>query len=103
MDVGNTIDNVELSGMISVSSGSSWQLYSDITGQTLIPTKYAANLKNGDNTYYIVVNSDDGKVNRTYTLKIHKQHYVTITYNSAGGAFRTDQVLTHTNWETVRK
>lgn len=96
LDVSNTIDNVDLSGMITVSSGSSWQLYEDITGQKIIPTKYAANLKNGDNTYYIVVNSDDDKINRTYTLTIHKRYYVTITYNSNGSTYISEEILTHT-------
>lgn len=96
LEVSQTVINVDLSGMITVSSGSSWQLYADITGQKIIPTKYAANLKNGDNTYYIVVNSSDGKVNRTYTLNIYKIHYVTITYMSAGKVYDTQQILTHT-------
>ena len=93
-------EEVDLSGIVGVSSGSSWQLYKDITGQMLIPTKYASDLRNGDNTYYIVVNSDDGKINRTYTLNIYKNYYVTVKYVSENNVFHSEEVLAGTTLET---
>lgn len=91
LEVSANKENVDLSGLITVSSGASWQLYADIAGQTLIPTKYAANLSNGTNTYYVVVNSNDGKTNRTYTLTIYKNYNITITYMSEGVVFDTEE------------
>ena len=96
MEVSEGTTQIDLSGRVTVSEGASWQLYLDVTGQTLIPTKYAANLQNGDNIYYIVVNSADNTVNRTYTLSIYKNHYVTITYKSQDAVYDTEQKLTHT-------
>lgn len=72
IEVDETKNNIDLSGIITVSEGASWQLFSDISGQTLIPTKIAANLDSGDNVYYIVVTSSDNKINRTFTLNIYK-------------------------------
>lgn len=80
LEVSPDTKNVDLSGMISVSKNSSWQLYADIARQILIPTKYATNLIDGNNTYYIVVNSSDEKINRTYTLNIWKNYYATVFY-----------------------
>ena len=80
LDVAPTVNDVDLSGMITVSEDSSWQLYADKTGQTLIPTKMAADLKDGENLYYIVVNSGDGKVNRLYTLSIYRNFYTNVYF-----------------------
>ena len=72
LEVAPEIEEVELSGMLKVSKNSSWQLYADKKGQILIPTKYASDLEAGTNLYYIVVNSADNKVSRTYTLNIFR-------------------------------
>ena len=100
LDVGPEVTDVELSGMLTVSKNSSWQLYADKTGQTLIPTKYATNLSAGDNLYYVVVNSEDGSINRTYTLSIHKQYYTNIYLKANDTTVKTiEDVLTHTTVE----
>lgn len=100
LDVGPTVQDVELSGMLTVSWNSSWQLYLDKLGQVLVPTKYATDLVPGDNTYYVVVNSADGSVNRTYTLCIHKQYYTTVSVSVADEIVKTyTDVLTHTTIE----
>ena len=97
LDVGPEVTDVELSGMLTVSKNSSWQLYADKMGQTLIPTKYATNLSAGDNLYYVVVNSEDGSINRTYTLSIHKQYYTNIYLKANDITIKTiEDVLTHT-------
>jgi len=102
-EVGTTTTSVDLSGMISVSKDSSWQLYEDITGQVLIPTKYAANLVDGNNTYYIVVNSSDNKVNRTYTLNIWKNFYTSVSYYANGELFDVQEnVLSRTHLDDFR-
>lgn len=95
-EVASNIEYVDFSGKLSVSKGSSWQLYGDMLGQQHIPTKYAGNLQNGNNTFYIVVNSSDGNVNRTYTLNIWKNYKVTVQYYVLGSLIKTKEVDTHT-------
>ncbi|MBO4472852.1 MAG: leucine-rich repeat protein [Clostridia bacterium] len=95
-EVAENIDYVDLSGMLTVSKDSSWQLYEDITGQKKIPTKFAANLTGGYNTFYVVVNSADDKVNRTYTLKIWKNYRVPVLYYVLGNLVAEEEALTHT-------
>ena len=96
LEVSPTTEYIDLSGSITVSEGCSWQLYEDVLGQVNIPTKYAANLKNGYNTYYIVVTSEDGKTNRTYTLNIWRNFYVDIMFVSEGEVVKTLTKETHT-------
>ncbi|MBQ8178524.1 MAG: cadherin-like beta sandwich domain-containing protein [Clostridia bacterium] len=100
LDVGSEVADVDLSGMLQVSNNSSWQLYLDKLGQTIVPTKYATNLVEGDNIYYIVVNSEDGSVNRTYTLNVHKQYYTNVYLKVNDQVVKTiENVLSHTNVE----
>ena len=100
LDVSNTVKDVDLSGMLTVSQNSSWQLYMDKLGQTIVPTKYATNLVEGDNIYYVVVNSADGTVNRTYTLNVHKQYYTNVYLKVNDQVIKTiENVLSHTNVE----
>ena len=96
LEVSPSTEYVDLSGCITVSDGSSWQLYQDVLGQVNIPTKYAANLENGYNTYYVVVTSADGKVNRTYTLNIWKNFLVEVRFVSAGQVVKKLSKETHT-------
>ena len=100
LDVGNGVVDVDLSGMLQVSNNSSWQLYLDKLGQTIVPTKYATNLVEGDNIYYIVVNSEDGSINRTYTLNVHKQYYTNVYLKANDQVIKTiENVLSHTTVE----
>lgn len=100
LDVGSGVVDVDLSGMLQVSNNSSWQLYLDKLGQTIVPTKYATNLIEGDNIYYIVVNSEDGSINRTYTLNIHKQYYTNVYLKANDQVIKTiENVLSHTTVE----
>ncbi|MGI6594804.1 MAG: InlB B-repeat-containing protein [Christensenellales bacterium] len=95
-DVDSSTSSVNLTNKLYTLPELSWEMYEDITGQTKVTTKMAANLQNGDNTYYIVVTSKDGKINKTYTLTIHKVYTVTITYADDFGGQETEEVLTHT-------
>ena len=96
LEVSPSTEYIDLSGSITVSKGCSWQLYEDVLGQVNIPTKYAANLVNGYNTYYIVVTSEDGKTNRTYTLNIWRNFYVDIMFVVEGEVVKTLTRTTHT-------
>ena len=99
LEVAPEIEEVELSGMLEVSKKSSWQLYADQKGQTLIPTKYATELKPGENLLYIVVNSSDDKVNRTYTLSIWRNFYAEIRLMVNDQVVKSYTALSHTTIE----
>lgn len=77
MLVNKSIRSVNLSTAINVSLGSSWKLYT--ADSNLIATKLA-NLKDGENTFLIVVTSSDGLYDNTYTLTIYKSFEISVEY-----------------------
>ena len=99
LEVDNTVEDVDLSGMITTSKDCSWQLYTSkiATSADAIVTKMIVP-KNGNNTYYIVVTSADEKTNRTYTLNVWKNYYVTLSFYANGSFYTSEQVLTHTTY-----
>ena len=99
LEIDNTVEDVDLSGMITTSKDCSWQLYTSRTATSAdaIVTKIIVP-KNGNNTYYIVVTSADGKTNRTYTLNVWKNYYVTLSFYANGSFYTSEQVLTHTTY-----
>ena len=99
LEIDNTVEDVDLSGMITTSKDSSWQLYTSrsATAADAIVTKIIVP-KNGNNTYYIVVTSADGKTNRTYTLNVWKNYYATLSFYTNGSFYTSEQVLTHTTY-----
>ena len=99
LEIDNTVEDVDLSGMITTSKDCSWQLYTSRTATSAdaIVTKIIVP-KNGNNTYYIVVTSADGKTNRTYTLNVWKNYYVTLSFYVNGTFYTSEQVLTHTTY-----
>ena len=99
LEIDNTIEDVDLSGMITTSKDCSWQLYTSRTATSAdaIVTKIIVP-KNGNNTYYIVVTSADGKTNRTYTLNVWKNYYATLSFYANGTFYTSEQVLTHTTY-----
>jgi len=99
LEIDNTVEDVDLSGMITTSKDCSWQLYTSrtATAADAIVTKIIVP-RNGNNTYYIVVTSADGKTNRTYTLNVWKNYYVTLSFYTNGTLYTSEQVLTHTTY-----
>ncbi len=99
LEIDNTVEDVDLSGMITTSKDCSWQLYTSRTATSAdaIVTKIIVP-KNGNNTYYIVVTSADGKINRTYTLNVWKNYYATLSFYANGSFYASEQVLTHTTY-----
>lgn len=97
MELADTVEDVDLSGLVEVSDDSSWKLYYNraATSADAIATKMIEP-NDGENLYYIVVTSADGKVDRTYTLRVWKNYYVSITWKMAGNVIDTERVLTHT-------
>ena len=83
MFVDHTTSNVPLLNKVTVSSGS-WDLYSDILGQNRIPTKIAAgtngSLADGENTFYIMLEDNNGGLVAVYTLTVYRSYSVTVSY-----------------------
>ena len=99
LEIDNTVEDVDLSGMITTSKDCSWQLYTSkiATSADAIVTKMIVP-KNGNNTYYIVVTSADEKTNRTYTLNVWKNYYATLSFYANGSFYTSEHVLTHTTY-----
>lgn len=83
MLVDHDTDYVVLSEKVKISSGK-WELYSDILGQNIIPSKIAADcdgkLKNGDNFFYIMLTDNKENLVDMYTLKIYRSYAVSVNY-----------------------
>ena len=99
LEIGDTVEDVDLSGMITTSKDCSWQLYlsRSATAADAIATKIIVP-KKGVNTYYIVVTSADNKTNRTYTLNVWKNYYATLSFYANDRLYTTEEVLTHTTY-----
>ncbi len=98
MIVGKDTESVSLSDKIKCSDNSVWKLYYDKMGQTEIPTKIAANpsgtLNNGNNVFYIVVNSLDNTKTNVYELNVHRSYSVTVSYYDDTTFLKKEQVFT---------
>ncbi len=94
MLVDHTTSDVSLSSMVVCSDDSIWKLYSDPEGQREIPTKMVTNLKNGDNKYYIVVNSQNQAQVNVYTLTVHRSYLVTVSYYDGESLLETTETYT---------
>ena len=83
MLVDHMTDSVVLLNKVTVSSGS-WELYSDILGQTQIPSKIAAGsngkLQNGNNVFYVMLENENGDLAKVYTLTIYRSYAVVVNY-----------------------
>ena len=99
LEIGDTVEDVDLSGMITTSKDCSWQLFlsRSATAADAIATKIIVP-KKGVNTYYIVVTSADNKTNRTYTLNVWKNYYATLSFYANDRLYTTEEVLTHTTY-----
>ena len=98
MLIDHETDSVSLSDKVVCSKNSVWKLYYDKLGQTEIPTKIAASysglLQNGDNTFYIVVTSNDGMQVNVYDLTVHRSYEVSINYYNDTELLKTETAYT---------
>lgn len=94
MLVGHTTGEVSLSNKVVCSDDSIWRLYSDPEGQREIPTKMVTNLNNGDNEYYIVVNSQNQAQVNVYTLTVHRSYLVAVSYYDGERLLETAETYT---------
>ncbi len=94
MLVDHTTGEVSLSSKVLCSDDSIWRLYSDPEGQREIPTKMVTNLKNGDNKYYIVVNSQNQARVNLYELIVHRSYLVNVAYYNGDSLLETAEIYT---------
>lgn len=98
MWVDHTTDSVSLAGKVVCSDDSTWRMYYDKMGQTEIPTKIAASMTGvlapGENTFWLVVTSQDGTQVNTYPLTVYRSFAVEISYQHNDRTVHTDTVYT---------
>ncbi|MDE7208510.1 MAG: leucine-rich repeat protein [Clostridia bacterium] len=104
MLVENDIEYISLAKKVVCSDDCIWRLYYDRLGITEIPTKIAAQKKgaldNGDNTFYIVVNSQDGVQSNTYELTIHRSYLISVNYVGVyGDTIETESVYSGNEYQ----
>ena len=96
--VDSTTTNVSLAEKVVCSEGCAWRLYYDQMGQTEIPTKIAAGmngeLSNGENVFYIVVNSLDGTMTSVYKLTVYRNYAVAVEYYHQNQLIHTETAYT---------
>ncbi len=100
MLVDSLTTSVSLSTKVTVSSGTTWKLY---RGESEIPTKIATTsngaLVDGDNQFYIVTSANDGLIEKTYELTIHRSYYVPMRFYFNEELIRTEYAPTGYEWE----
>ena len=98
MFVESNIESVSLSQKVVCNFGSTWKLYKDKLGQKEIPTKIATGesgkLSDGDNIFYIVVNSSDASKSTTYTLTIYRSYAVSVLFYDGNELLKTQTAYT---------
>lgn len=97
LEVSPDIELIDLSGMIKTTKNSRWKLYAApaVTEDLANATKTIAPSK-GNNIYFVVVTSANGKVDRTYRLNVFKNYYATLTFTFDNAVVAQEEVLTHT-------
>lgn len=97
LEVSPDIELIDLSGMIKTTKNCSWKLYAApaVTEDLANATKTIAPSK-GNNIYFVVVTSANGKVDRTYRLNVFKNYYATLTFTFDNAVVAQEEVLTHT-------
>lgn len=81
--VNNNIISYSFINKVTVSNGSTWKLYSDLSGTQEISTK-TIQLNVGDNIYYILVTSSKGDLG-FYTINIRRLNMFTVEFDTKGG------------------
>ena len=94
-----TVSYVPLAQVVKVSDGYIWTLSYDIIGSDIINSKVATQkdgqLDNGNNTFYIVVSSqNDPSIIFVYTITIHRSYLTQISYHFKNSVVNTQQFYT---------
>jgi uncharacterized repeat protein (TIGR02543 family) len=70
---------VDLPTTLAISSGATWELFSDENCQESLSQENGLELQDGENIFYVIVKSEDGLNTTKYTLRIFKRYDVTVT------------------------
>ena len=81
--VNNATEILSLGNKVEVNSKSTWTLFTDVNGNNPVPSK-TATLNIGDNTYYVMVEAENGQ-SELYTLNIRRKPVYSVTFNTLGG------------------
>ena len=81
--VNNDVNIFSYTDKVTISSKSSWKLFSDIEGKIEVVTK-TISLSIGDNTNYILVTSENGEY-AFYTVVTRRLNMFTVAFDTDGG------------------
>lgn len=87
--VNNDVESFSFINKVSVAKGSTWKVYSDVSGTQEIVTK-TVNLSIGDNLSYILVTAKNGELG-FYNVNVRRFDIYTVHFNTDGGTFIEDQ------------
>lgn len=104
MTVPNNTTEYSFVGKIKVSDHAAWEVCADKYGKESYLSKTVP-LREGDNTYYLIVTSEDGERVSTYTVSIRRTTTppvsYTVTYNLDGGTLTGSNPATYTTDDNV--
>ena len=104
MTVSNETTEYSFVGKIKVSDHAAWEICADKYGKDSYLSKTVP-LREGDNTYYLIVTSEDGEQVSTYTVSIRRTATppvsYTVTYNLDGGTLTGSNPSTYTTDDNV--
>ena len=98
--VPNSCETLSFIDQIEVSKNATWQLSSDIQGTNGIPTKTVL-LNEGDNVFYILVNSENGEGISLYSVVIRRRPIYTVVFETNGGTDIASQTVEEDSVVTV--
>jgi len=87
--VNNDVNIFSYTDKVTISSKSSWKLFSDIEGKIEVVTK-TISLSVGDNTNYILVTSENGEY-AFYTVVTRRLNMFTVNFDTDGGTIIPSQ------------
>ena len=90
MSVPNETDSFSFINKIFVSEEATWQVSTDLQGREPVPTKTVP-LNVGDNAFYILVTSGNGKNISLYTVTLRRRPIYTVKFETNGGTDVEDQ------------
>ena len=69
---------------ITVSRGASWQISTDLEGTNVAATK-TVSLREGDNTFYLLITAENGRNVSVYAVTIRRRPLYTVRFDTNGG------------------
>ncbi|MBP5428876.1 MAG: leucine-rich repeat protein [Clostridia bacterium] len=99
LTVPNATESISFLDQITVSPKATWQVCTDMQGINSIPSKTVP-LNVGDNTFYILVTSENGEGISLYTVTIRRRPIYTVSFATNGGSAVTAQKVEEDGFAT---